>query len=254
MLRVLDLFSGIGGFSLGLERTGGFKTVAFCEVDSKAQQVLKKWWPEVPIHNDVKTLKGTAVGSVDVICGGFPCQDISLAGKGAGLAGERSGLFFEALRLISETRPRWVVLENVPALRRRGLGQVLGGLATIGYDAEWHCISASSVGARIKRERIWIVASPHGYRRFDDKKSLALDLHKADTSGWKNRPPELPASPITSGWDEIPKDLRVAYGIPGWLDRLKQLGNAVVPQIPEIIGYAILEEEKKHGLCQTNAG
>ena len=159
-LKVLDLFSGIGGFSLGLERTEGFETVAFCEIDKKARQVLRKHWPDTPIFDDVTTLKGDQIGTVDVICGGFPCQDISYAGRGAGLAGERSGLWFEFHRLIKEVRPKWVIAENVSALRSRGLDTVLRSLAEIGYDAEWHCIPASAVGAPHRRDRVWIVAYP----------------------------------------------------------------------------------------------
>jgi DNA-cytosine methyltransferase len=163
-MNVLDLFSGIGGFSLGLERAG-MKTVAFCEVDKKCQQVLKKHWPDVPIFDDVSTLTGEEIGkrieeTIDVICGGFPCQDISLAGKGAGLEGKRSGLWTEFHRLIKEIRPKYAIIENVSALRSRGLDQVLREISEIGYDAEWHCIPASAVGAPHRRDRVWIVAYP----------------------------------------------------------------------------------------------
>lgn len=163
MLRVLDLFSGIGGFSLGLERTGGFRTVAFCELEPYCRAVLGKHWPDVPCFADVRLLDGEVLDIVgverpDVICGGFPCQDISLAGKGAGLAGERSGLWREFHRLIAELRPAFAIIENVSALRSRGLDEVLGSLAAIGYDAEWHCIPAAAVGAPHRRDRIWIIA------------------------------------------------------------------------------------------------
>lgn len=157
-MKVLDLFSGIGGFSLGLE-AAGMETIAFCEREPFCQEVLKKHWPDIPCHDDVTTLDGKQYnGTVDVIAGGFPCQDISLAGKGAGLAGERSGLWFEYLRIIKEAQPRYVIIENVSALRSRGLEEVLRSLAEIGYDAEWHCIPASAVGAPHQRDRIWIVA------------------------------------------------------------------------------------------------
>lgn len=163
-LRTLDLFAGIGGFSLGLERTGGFETVAFCEIEPFPQKVLRKHWPEVPLYDDVRTLTAERLAAdgiaVDVITGGFPCQDISTAGKGAGLAGERSGLFYEIARLIGELGPLFVILENVSALLGRGLADVLGTLATLGYDAEWHCIPASHVGAPHRRDRIWIIAYP----------------------------------------------------------------------------------------------
>jgi DNA (cytosine-5)-methyltransferase 1 len=166
-LRVLDLFSGIGGFSLGLERTGGFETVAFCEIEAFPRKVLAKHWPDVPCYDDVRTLTAERLAAdgiaVDVICGGFPCQDISTAGKGAGLAGERSGLFYQIARLVGELAPRYVILENVAALLGRGLADVLGALASLGYDAEWHCIPASYLGAPHRRDRIWILAYPNSF-------------------------------------------------------------------------------------------
>src|ERR1035437_5089521 len=132
-LNVLDLFSGIGGFSLGLERAG-MRTVAFCEIEPYCRAVLRKHWPDVPIFEDVRTLAAADVPGVDLICGGFPCQDISLAGKGAGITGERSGLWGEYARLVGELRPRYVIVENVAALLGRGMARVLGDLSQIGYD------------------------------------------------------------------------------------------------------------------------
>jgi DNA (cytosine-5)-methyltransferase 1 len=159
-VRVLDLFSGIGGFSLGLERAG-MRTVAFCEIEPYCQAVLRKHWPGVPCFPDVRELHAADLPErADVICGGFPCQDISVAGKGAGIDGERSGLWSEYARLIGEVRPSYVIVENVAALLGRGLGRVLGDLSEIGYDAEWHVISAADVGAPHLRERVWIVAYP----------------------------------------------------------------------------------------------
>ena len=159
-LRVLDLFSGIlvGGFSLGLERTGGFVTVAFCEIEPFPRKVLAKHWPGVPCYHDVTTAE--FVGPVDVVTAGFPCQDISFAGEGAGLTGSRSGLFWHVLRAVRMVGRPKLVLENVAALLARGLGTVLGALAQIGYDTEWHCIPASYAGARQLRDRVWIVADP----------------------------------------------------------------------------------------------
>lgn len=167
MLTVLDLFSGIGGFSLGLERTGGFRTMAFCEREPYPVRVLNRHWPGVRCYGDVRDvgfsrLLDDDMPLPDVVCGGFPCQDISFAGRGAGLSGDRSGLWFEMLRIIAETRPRYVIAENVAALRGRGLDVVLWGLASIGYDAEWHCIPASAIGAPHRRDRVWIVAYTKG--------------------------------------------------------------------------------------------
>ena len=158
-MKHLDLFSGIGGFALAA-RWVGWETVGFCEIDPYCQKVLRKHWPDVPIYEDVKKLDGRTVGHVDIITGGFPCQDISYAGKGAGILGERSGLWSELCRIIGEVRPRYAVLENVAALLNRGLDRVAGDLAEIRYDAEWHCISAAHVGAPHLRDRVWIIAYP----------------------------------------------------------------------------------------------
>lgn len=238
-MRVLDLFSGIGGFSLGLERTGGFETVAFCEIDKAAQAVLKKHWPNVPIFENVSKLSAKDIdGPIDVICGGFPCQDISTAGKGAGLAGERSGLWFQFHRLIKEIRPKYALIENVSALRSRGLDEVLRSLAEIGYDAEWHCIPASAVGAPHRRDRAWILAYPCGT-------GSQGPILNGDAFPVTNFPKQsfLGDLEFHAGvqWGEPSSYLRVGNGLPCEPHRLKQLGNAVVPQIPELIGKAILE-------------
>jgi len=230
-MTVLDLFSGIGGFSLGLERAG-FKTVAFCEIDNKAAQVLRKHWPTTIVFDDVHKLNKDILDlfgyeKIDVICGGFPCQDISLAGKGAGLSGERSGLWYEFLRLIKEINPRYAIIENVSALRSRGLEEVLGSLSEVGYDAEWHCIPASAVGAPHRRDRVWIIAYPvrEGLER---QRPIAgrIEAQLKDASNARR-------------WPAEPNVGRMAYGVPGRVDRLKQLGNSVVCHIPEHIGWAI---------------
>lgn len=156
-LRVLDLFSGIGGFSLGLERTGGFKTVAFCEIDPFCRRVLTKHWPEVPIYEDVRAVDFER-GSADIVVGGFPCQDVSRAGKRAGLAGERSGLYRELVRALRVVRPQHAIVENVAALLGDGLDAVLGDLAESGFDAEWDCLPAEAIGAPHERDRVYIVA------------------------------------------------------------------------------------------------
>ncbi len=241
-LKVLDLFSGIGGFSLGLERTDGFETVAFCEIDPFCRRVLAKHWPDVPIYEDVCTLTAghlAADGIVpDVICGGFPCQDISVGGNAAGITGDRSGLWRHYFRLISEIRPQFVLVENVAALLGRGLGDVLGDLAAIGYDAEWHCIPATALGACHRRDRVWIVAYPEALRWGEGLRSEARwgrsvrDRLLGGASAWL----------ATTNNHEIRSEfVRVLDGVPHHVDRLATLGNAVVPQIPELIGRAILE-------------
>lgn len=160
-MRLLDLFSGIGGFSLGLERAG-FRTVAFCEIEPYPRAVLAKHWPGVPIYEDIRTLSADVLErdgiAVDAICGGFPCQDLSFAGKRAGIEGARSGLWSEYARLIGEIRPRVAIMENVTGLLSAGMGRVLGDLAALGYDAVWDCVPASALGAPHRRDRVWIVA------------------------------------------------------------------------------------------------
>lgn len=150
MLTVLDLFSGIGAFSYGLEMAG-LHTVAFCEIDPKCREHLARRWPGVPVYEDVKLLTADKLRAIGVrprvICGGFPCQDISQAGLRMGLAGERSGLWAEYARLIGELGPDYFIVENVAAINFRGLGRVLSDIATLGYDAEWHIIPASALGA-----------------------------------------------------------------------------------------------------------
>lgn len=240
MLKVLDLFSGIGGFSLGLERTGGFETVAFCEIEEFPRKVLAKHWPDVPCYRDVRELTaerlaGDGIG-VDVITGGFPCQDISLSGRGEGIHGERSGLWSEIARLVRELRPRFVVLENSPALLVRGFGRVITDLASIGYDAQWHCIPAAYVGAAHLRDRIWVVAYPMQIGGF------ASDFGGMDWSIlYQAEWPEIAdATGRHLTWPPEPDVARVANGLPRIVDRRSALGNAVVPQIPELIGHAIL--------------
>jgi DNA (cytosine-5)-methyltransferase 1 len=266
-LRVLDLFSGIGGFSLGLERTGGFETVAFCEIEPFCRRVLAKHWPNVRQYEDVRTLTADTLArdgiAVDVICGGFPCQDISLAGKGAGIEGERSGLWSEYARLVGELRPQFVIVENVAALLGRGLDRVLGDLAALGFDAEWHCIPAIYVGAPHRRDRLWLVANARSEQHESDCPSIGRapasklshsDADNRNRNGWPGHVQMgwgWSASQIASDsfadrneWTSEPSLGRVAYGIPDRLERLAALGNAVVPQIPELIGRALLDARR----------
>lgn len=249
-LKVLDLFSGIGGFSLGLERTGGFETVAFCEISPFCRKVLNKHWPGVPVHEDVRSLDGCSI-SADVITGGFPCQDISVAGKGAGISGERSGLWKQIARLIREIRPRFAIMENSSALLDRGFGVVCADLAEIGYDAEWECIPAAAVGAPHIRDRVWILAYPRSQHREilwpGQRQSIGIPKRndRPETEWGEDRelcplvPGVHPRTPA-DWWRSQSGVDRTAYGLPGQLDRSGACGNSVVPQIPELIGYAIL--------------
>jgi DNA (cytosine-5)-methyltransferase 1 len=269
-MRVLDLFSGIGGFSLGLERAG-MRTVAFCEINQSCRRTLARHWPGVPIYHDIRSLTAERLAAdgigVDIIAGGFPCQDISLAGEGAGLAGERSGLWWEYARLIEEIGPRWAIIENVAALRTRGLDVVLGTLAAIGYDAEWHCISAASVGAPHIRERVWILANSKHDRRErmhaqwpGASAALPCRAHVADAKGAglpqrlagdASRPRPICGTGLErSGWWAVEPDVgRVANAVPGRVDRLRALGNAVVPEIPRQLGAFVLAADRRQRLA-----
>ncbi len=162
MLNVLDIFSGIGGFSIGLE-AASMQTVAFCEINPFCRKILTRHWPSVPIFPDITIIHKEDLKTlprIDVIAGGFPCQDISVAGKQKGITAKRSGLWKEFVRLINEIRPKYAIIENVANLRSTGLISVLQDLWEIGYDAEWHCIPASAFGAPHRRDRIWIISYP----------------------------------------------------------------------------------------------
>ncbi len=243
-LRVLDLFSGIGGFSLGLERTGGFETVAFCEIEPYPRAVLAKHWPGVPIYDDVRTLTADALRrdgiAVDVICGGFPCQDISRAGPGAGIGGERSGLWSEYARLIGEVRPDYAILENVAALLDDGMGTVLGDLASLGYDAEWSTVPACAVGAAHMRQRVFAVAYPngeHGWSRVRHSASRANRTIQEiyDLEGARARQRARLADPSSL--------YRDADGLPFGMERNRAIGNSIHPAVSAVIGRAILQAE-----------
>lgn len=237
-MRVLDLFSGIGGFSLGLERAG-FETVGFCELDSFCRAVLKKHWPEVPCHDDITT-REFAEGEADMVCGGFPCQDISNAGKRAGITGSRSGLWRELVRAIRVVRPKYAVVENVAALLDDGMGVVLGDLAESGYDAEWDCIPASAVGAPHVRDRVWILSYASGSRLEGCAEAIENNGRKS-ANGVVQFARVYPRGVEGSGrWQTECGIRRVADRVPDWVDRIRTCGNAVVPQIPELIGRAIL--------------
>ncbi len=325
-MKVLDLFSGIGGFSLGLQRAG-METVAFCEIDPFCRKVLHKHWPRAPIHDDIRTLQGTEFGPIDVICGGFPCQPFSLAGKQKGKNDDRH-LWPEMLRVIAQARPTWVIAENVTGIIGMVLDDVLTDLENEGYTSRTLNIPACGVDAPHRRERIWIIAhSNKGLRgQGSAEQPERQDVNRvcegsisdtncelirnqsgrgpgserksspelgnngqtqplADPNCGKRKPGpkhsrretrrNISQRDIKAGslantdskresqsegikqqsrrrtsngskqpraeWPTEPGVGRVVNGLPGRVDRIKGLGNAVVPQIPEIIGRAIME-------------
>lgn len=290
-MRIGSLFSGIGGLELGLERAGVGNAVWQVERDPFCRGILAKHWPDAQRFDDVRTVGAHNLSPVDVICGGFPCQDISYAGKGAGLAGERSGLWYEFARIVGEMGPRFVVVENVAALLIRGFGDVLGTLAALGYDAEWRIVRASDVGAAHQRERVFIVANSvrkgighiggilaknsgetktrrsgqtgaskcsdigHETRRKAGEAPSAIEVLGSErsecpsgetkpargrgTHGLLDRVDRWPARPGETQHDwEPPRTIDVAANRAA---RLKALGNAVVPQVAEVIGRRVLE-------------
>ncbi len=285
-LRVLDLFSGIGGFSLGLERTGGFETVAFCEIEEFPRKVLEKHWPDVPCYHDVRELTAErlaadGIGPIDLICGGYPCQPFSTAGRRMGDQDDRH-LWPEVHRLLDEFRPAWFIGENVAGHISMGLDQVLSDLEASKYAARTFAIPACAADAPHRRNRVWIVANLHsvgmegrerqghqpatgkggaggleinrggqdvanasGGRRggkSGGKMELARGSQAPYGEGQANQPLSIRLGGI---WATEPELGRVANGVPDRSHRLKGLGNAVVPQIPEIIGNAILESMKE---------
>lgn len=237
-MRIGSLFSGIGGLELGLERAGVGQTVWQCECDDYALAVLAKHWPHAQRFRDVRAMD-ESTPPVDVICGGFPCQDISNAGRREGITGERSGLFFELMRVVRMVRPRFVVLENVAALLGRGLDTVLGELSESGFDAEWSIVSACSVGASHVRERLFVVAytnSVYGRARIGDSVSSQSDRTISSINGRQS------SRLGSEAWLEDPSALYGgANGVPRGMDRNRCLGNAVVPACAEIVGRRLLE-------------
>ena len=278
-----SLFAGIGGIDLGLERAG-MECQWQVEIDPYCRKVLAKHWPDTERFADVKAVGKHNLGSVDLIAGGFPCQDVSLAGKRTGIKeGTRSGLWFEFHRIICELRPRYVFVENVPGILVDGMGRVLGDLAASGYDAEWQVLSAADVGAPHLRKRVWIVAYPDrdefmesegsqggrvqarpvGKNRKKVGRGRTFDSGQegglADATGERMErrgsaaieEPEVSLRPEILGrhrpaqgaeiWSTEPGMGRMAHGVPRRVDRLKALGNAVVPQCAEWIGRQILK-------------
>jgi len=240
-MKICSLFSGIGGLELGLEAAGVGETLWQVEQDAFCRSVLARHWPDARRFEDVRTVRAGDIAGAELICGGFPCQDISVAGSGAGLAGERSGLWREFARLIRLVLPRFVIIENVPALTGRGLSEVLCQLARCGYDAEWDTISAAAVGACHRRDRVFIIA---WLRRAADSGGGIL----REQSGRRGRAHgEDKAQPRQHGslgdarypWQALGSVRPVDDGIPGRVAMLRALGNAVVPQVAYQVGLRI---------------
>lgn len=240
-----SLFAGIGGFDLGFERAG-----MVCkwqvEIDDYARRVLAKHWPDVRRWDDVRTFPPDGDWSVDVICGGFPCQDVSFAGYGGGIEGERSGLFREAIRVVCSLEPKILVLENVAALLDRGMGVVLGTLAACGFDAEWECLPASALGAFSDRDRVFICAYRPG---------AVPQLFAKSRGRWRRQfqHRRLVSNSLVASWPHSrlegePDVAPLVYGIPERMGRYgigKGLGNCVHPAVAEWIGRRIVEAVKE---------
>ena len=244
MIRVGSLFSGIGGFELGIEAAFGasVQTVWQVEKDLFCQKVLKKHWPNVLLLDDVKKVNKDTVPPIDMLIGGFPCQSISIAGKMEGLENEeKSGLWWEMYRIIGDLRPRIIVLENVSNILSVGGSTVVGSLAKIGYDLEWQVVRASDFGAPHRRSRWFCLAytaspqqkQPTYTKRLEQKKRT---VHTIRQGLWYNK--------RTSNWTKFPTQPPVCGrndGIPNRMDRLRSLGNSIVPACSEYVGRCILE-------------
>jgi len=229
-LRVLDLFSGIGGFSLGLERTGGFETVAFCEIDPFCRQVLAKHWPSVPIFEDVRTLEYE--GPIDVVSSGDPCQRDSRANAGR----DGATMWPHTFRQVERHRPLYVLRENVLGNVETGtLERVEGDLRGLGYKVRTYSIPASAVGAAHDRPRTWTLAHTNGTGR----EELDNAAEPSASPQWKH--------PLHTGENGLywlgtePPVLRRADDVPNRVDRIGALGNTVMPVIPQVFGEAMLE-------------
>ena len=276
-IQVLDLFSGIGGFSLGLERAG-FETVAFCEIDKYCRLVLQKHWKDIKIYSDVREIKkerleADGIPSPDVITGGFPCQPFSVAGRQKGSRDNRY-LWPEMFRIIKEFKPRWIIAENVRGIINIQDGVVFEGvhadLESQNYETQTFIIPAAGVGAPHRRDRVWVVANSRrtirGEQSSRNKESIGSGtsqktertFDRDSITGSSEREKIMANSKRVyvqgqhdgsgkeqsrrGGWWEVEPDVgRVADGLPGRVHRLKGLGNSIVPQIAEEIGKAILK-------------
>lgn len=257
-MKVGSLFSGIGGFDLGLERAG-------CEIswqienNDYCRKILKKHWPKVPCHYDIKSIDWRDIPAVDLVCGGFPCQPFSVAGKRAGAADDRY-LWAEVVRCLDALRPTWFLGENVPGIINMALDQVCADLEGLGYEVWPVCIPACAVDAPHRRDRLWIVAHHegqlnrqyHGGKNAGQIQQSRIGLIEADVADASRellngsrttRTRRGRQSTNESWWPAESSFCRVAHGIPARVDRLKGLGNAIIPEIAEAFGWMIREVE-----------
>lgn len=248
MITLGSLFSGIGGFELGLERAiPELETIWQVEQEKFCQRVLQKHWPNAEMYNDVKSVGKHNLQPVDIICGGFPCQDISIAGKKGGIHGKKSGFWWEMHRIISELQPRIAIMENVPNLLSMGLPEVLGSLSQIGYDAEWCIVSASQFGAPHLRKRIFIIAYSSS-KQSRSKEPISAGGISSNVQDTENAPYR------STYWEKTKTPSSICYlddGIPDRLAKLRSLGNAIVPQCSEWIGQKILNSGLLDDLLRT---
>ena len=241
-IKHLDLFSGIGGFALAAQWVGGIETVGFCEIDPWAQKVLNKNFPNVPIHGDVKTLDPKNYGTIELISAGYPCQPFSVAGQQRGEEDDRH-LWPEVFRIIKAARPRWVLCENVAGHIDMGLDEVLSDLASEGYAAEAIVIPSCAVNAIHRRDRVWIIANSNS-ERVDGLLSRSV-LEKYNTeSKIKSRRGRFGTAGGYSTRQTASRILRTDDGIPQGVDRVKGLGNAIVPQVAAEILRVMMEVDK----------
>ena len=248
-LRSLDLFTGIGGIALGFDRAG-IAPAAFCEIDPNCRAVLNTHWPDVSIHHDVRTLPVSDYHGVDVVTGGFPCQDVSSSGHKRGINAKRSGLWWEMLRIARELQPPYIFVENVRGLMsstKPWFGAFLQSLAEIGYDAEWACIPAAYAGAVHHRDRVYVVAYPARRQRRQEVRQLIFQGEFAISSRLE-RPPGVDRVVSARSRFLSPGSHRLPDrhdGISEAVVRVTQLGNAVVPQIAQAIGEAIVRHARR---------
>lgn len=243
-MKVLDLFSGIGGFSLGLERAG-METVAFCEIEPFCREVLKKHWPDVPVHQDIRELNGEEYkGKVDVVCGGFPCQPFSVAGKKKGTEDNRD-LWPEMFRVIQQAQPTWVIGENVANFTNMAFTRTKADLESEGYTVQPFIIPACALGAWHRRDRVWIVARKDSAT---NTSSIGLEGQKFGCS--TKRLTGSFEDCIRDQWENEPRVARMVHGVSKgvdsfiWKNRIQSLGNSIVPQMAEIIGGGAIQAER----------